>query len=221
MNSRWCFLKRKLWWLKSKNLGGEKDKWVIFSMSEFGKVLTGAGEGTSETEDSFRAGPRRGFLLQGVKFPDSTSWMCWKFTELPKITWQIIHSRSLSFHPAAKVGFFSCHARVHPWNIASTCRKASSHRKRWSSGNTKSKHYALFSFHEISKAVIDPYSELQQSRPHSSNTSRENVFSKSQHCISSIFQHSIFSLPIFYVSSSNIQYFLFQYSIFHQEFASH
>lgn len=98
--------KKKPKWIKRRNLGGKEDKWAIFSMSEFGKVMTGAGEGTSETGDSFRAGPRSGFLLQGVKFPDSTSWMCWKFTELPKITWQIIHSRSLFFPSVVKVGFF-------------------------------------------------------------------------------------------------------------------
>lgn len=99
--------KKKLKWIRRKNLGGRKDNWVIFYMSEFGKVMTGAGEGTSEAGDSFRASHRRGFLLQGVKFPDSTSWMCWNFTELPKITQQILHSRSLFFPPAMKVGFFS------------------------------------------------------------------------------------------------------------------
>lgn len=36
--------KKKLKWVKRRNLGGRQLNWVIFSMSEFGKVMTGAGE---------------------------------------------------------------------------------------------------------------------------------------------------------------------------------
>lgn len=50
--------KKKLMWIKRRNLGAEKDNWVIFPMSEFGKVMTGAGEGTNENRRHSQSEPK-------------------------------------------------------------------------------------------------------------------------------------------------------------------